>query len=261
MKINSPQLNLMHRACIKASKVLIRDFGEIEKLQISEKGPGDFVTASDKRVEKIIINELNVENSKYSVLCEEKGELIGKNKEKRWIIDPIDGTTNFLNGLPHFAISIAYEEKGEILSGIIFDPIKNEMFFAEKGQGAYLNDIRTRVSNKSDFKNSLLVTGGPRYTSNIKDKVFKEYIELAKKVRPPIRKSGSAALDLAYVAAGRFDGSWQRELKYWDIAAGIIILKESGGFINNLRGDNYLQDEIDIVATNSKIHKELSTFL
>ena len=251
----------MHRACMKASKVLIRDFGEIEKIQVSEKGPGDFVTASDKRVEQIIINELNVENSKYSVLCEEKGELIGKNKEKRWIIDPIDGTTNFLNGLPHFAISIAYEEKGEILSGIIFDPIKNEMFFAEKGQGAYLNNIRTRVSNKSDFKNSLLVTGGPRYTSNIKDKVFKEYIELAKKVRPPIRKSGSAALDLAYVAAGRFDGSWQRELKYWDIAAGIIILKESGGFINNLRGDNYLQDKIDIVATNSKIHKELSTFL
>ena len=251
----------MHRACMKASKVLIRDFGEIEKLQVSEKGPGDFVTASDKRVEKIIINELNVESSKYSVLCEEKGELIGKNKEKRWIIDPIDGTTNFLNGLPHFAISIAYEEKGEILSGIIFDPIKNEMFFAEKGQGAYLNNIRTRVSNKSDFKNSLLVTGGPRYTSNIKDKVFKEYIELAKKVRPPIRKSGSAALDLAYVAAGRFDGSWQRELKYWDIAAGIIILKESGGFINNLRGDNYLQDKIDIVATNSKIHKELSAFL
>ena len=261
MKINSPQLNLMHKACMKASKVLIRDFGEIEKLQVSEKGPGDFVTASDKRVEKIIINELNVENSKYSVLCEEKGELIGINKEKRWIIDPIDGTTNFLNGLPHFAISIAYEEKGEILSGIIFDPIKNEMFFAEKGQGAYLNNIRTRVSNKSDFKNSLLVTGGPRYTSNIKDKVFKEYIELAKKVRPPIRKSGSAALDLAYVAAGRFDGSWQRELKYWDIAAGIIILKESGGFINNLRGDNYLQDKIDIVATNSKIHKELSSFL
>ena len=251
----------MHRACMKASKVLNRDFGEIEKLQVSEKGPGDFVTASDKRVEQIIINELNVENSKYSVLCEEKGELIGINKEKRWIIDPIDGTTNFLNGLPHFAISIAYEEKGEILSGIIFDPIKNEMFFAEKGQGAYLNNTRTRVSNKSDFKNSLLVTGGPRYTSNIKDKVFKEYIELAKKVRPPIRKSGSAALDLAYVAAGRFDGSWQRELKYWDIAAGIIILKESGGFINNLRGDNYLQDKIDIVATNSKIHKELSTFL
>jgi len=261
MKINSPQLNLMHRACMKASKVLIRDFGEIEKLQVSEKGPGDFVTASDKRVEKIIINELNVESSKYSVLCEEKGELIGKNKEKRWIIDPIDGTTNFLNGLPHFAISIAYEEKGEILSGIVFDPIKNEMFFAEKGQGAYLNNIRTRVSNKSDFKNSLLVTGGPRYTSNIKDKVFKEYIELAKKVRPPIRKSGSAALDLAYVAAGRFDGTWHRELKYWDIAAGIIILKESGGYIENLSGKSFSEEPINLVASNSKIHKELTNFL
>ena len=251
----------MHRACMKASKVLIRDFGEIEKLQVSEKGPGDFVTASDKRVEKIIINELNVENSKYSVLSEEIGELIGKNKEKRWIIDPIDGTTNFLNGLPHFAISIAYEEKGEILSGIVFDPIKNEMFFAEKGQGAYLNNIRTRVSNKSDFKNSLLVTGGPRYTSNIKDKVFKEYIELAKKVRPPIRKSGSAALDLAYVAAGRFDGSWQRELKYWDIAAGIIIVKESGGYIENLSGKGFGEGPINLVASNSKIHKELTNFL
>ena len=246
---------------MKASKTLIRDFGEIEKLQVSEKSPGNFVTASDKRVEKIIINELNVENSKYSVLCEEKGELIGKNKEKRWIIDPIDGTTNFLNGLPHFAISIAYEEKGEILSGIIFDPIKNEMFFAEKGQGAYLNNIRTRVSNKSDFKNSLLVTGGPRYASNIKDKIFKEYIELAKKVRPPIRKSGSAALDLAYVAAGRFDGSWQRELKYWDIAAGIIIVKESGGYIENLSGKSFSEESINLVASNSKIHKELTNFL
>ena len=261
MKINSPQFNLMYKACMKASKTLIRDFGEIEKLQVSEKSPGNFVTASDKRVEKIIINELNVENSKYSVLCEEKGELIGKNKEKRWIIDPIDGTTNFLNGLPHFAISIAYEEKGEILSGIIFDPIKNEMFFAEKGQGAYLNNIRTRVSNKSDFKNSLLVTGGPRYTSNIKDKVFKEYIELAKKVRPPIRKSGSAALDLAYVAAGRFDGSWQRELKYWDIAAGIIIVKESGGYIENLSEKSFSEGPINLVASNSKIHKELTNFL
>ena len=259
MKINSPQLNLMHRACMKASKVLIRDFGEIEKLQVLEKGPGDFVTASDKRVEKIIINELV--NSEYSILSEERGIIEGKNKDKRWIIDPIDGTTNFLNGLPHFAISIAYEEKREILSGIIFDPIKNEMFFAAKGQGAYLNNIRTRVSNKSDFKNSLLVTGGPRYTSNIKDKVFKEYIELAKKVRPPIRKSGSAALDLAYVAAGRFDGSWQRELEYWDIAAGIIIVKESGGYIENLSGKSFSEGPINLVASNSKIHKELTNFL
>jgi len=152
MKINSPQFNLMHKACMKASKTLIRDFGEIEKLQVSEKGPGDFVTASDKRVEKIIIEELNIENSKYSVLCEEKGKLVGENKEKRWIIDPIDGTTNFLNGLPHFAISIAYEEKGEILSGVIFDPIKNEIFFAEKNNGSYFNNQRIRVSKKKNIK-------------------------------------------------------------------------------------------------------------
>ena len=261
MKISSPQFNLMQKACMKASKTLIRDFGEIEKLQVSEKGPGDFVTASDKRVEKIIIDELKIENSKYSVLCEERGELVGENNEKRWIIDPIDGTTNFLNGLPHFAISIAYEEKGEIISGIIFDPIKNEMFFAEKGQGAYLNNQRIRVSNKSDFKNSLLVTGGPRYTSKVRDKTFKEYIELANKVRPPIRKSGSAALDLAYVAAGRFDGSWQRELNYWDIAAGIIMIKESGGYIENLAGETMNEGKIDLVATNSKIHKDLRNFL
>ena len=135
------------------------------------------------------------------------------------------------------------------------------MFFAEKGKGAYLNNLRTRVSNKSDFKNSLLVTGGPRYMSKIKDKTFKEYIELAKKVRPPIRKSGSAALDLAYVAAGRFDGSWQRELHYWDIAAGIIIVKESGGYIENLSGKNFGDEKIDLVASNSKIHKELTNFL
>jgi len=257
----SPILNIMIKACEKASKVIIRDFGEIENLQVKKKGPRDFVTKTDKRVEKILIEELEKSKKNYSFITEETGIINKSDTDNFWIIDPIDGTTNFLHGIPHFAISIALKSKNEIISGLIFDPIKNEMFFAEKGRGAYLNNIRTRVSNKSDFKNSLLVTGGPRYTSNIKDKVFKEYIELAKKVRPPIRKSGSAALDLAYVAAGRFDGSWQRELKYWDIAAGIIILKESGGFINNLRGDNYLQDKIDIVATNSKIHKELSAFL
>ena len=259
MKINSPQLNLMHRACMKASKVLIRDFGEIEKLQISEKGPGDFVTASDKRVEKIIINELA--NSEYSILSEEQGVIEGKNKDKRWIIDPIDGTFNFLNGLPHFAISIGYEERGEIVSGIIFDPIKNEMFFAHKGDGAYLNNSRMRVSNKSDFKNACLVTGGPKYSDKQKNSVFEEYQKISMEVNAPIRKSGSAALDLAYVAAGRFDGYWQRRINYWDVAAGIILVKESGGFINNLKGDSYLQDKIDIVATNSKIHKKLSNFL
>jgi len=259
MRINSPQFNLMYKACMKASKVLIRDFGEIEKLQVLEKGPGDFVTASDKRVEKIIMKEL--EKSEYSILSEETGVVEGKDKDKRWIIDPIDGTFNFLNGLPHFAISVAYEEKSEIISGIIFDPIKNEMFFAEKGKGAYLNNSRIRVSNKSDFKNACLVTGGPKFTSKKREFIFEEYQKVSTGVRAHVRKSGSAALDLAYVAAGRFDGYWQREINYWDIAAGLILIRESGGFVNNLNDDTFIQKKIDIIATNSKIHKELKDLL
>ena len=259
MKINSPQFNLMQRACMKAAKTLIRDFGEVEKLQVSEKGPGDFVTASDKRVEKIIIKELS--NSDYSFLTEEQGRIEGKIKDRRWIIDPIDGTTNFLNGLPHFAISIAFEEKGEIISGLIFDPIKNEIFFAHKGMGAYLNNTRIRVSKKSEFKNAFLVTGGPRFVSKKRDDIFEEFKKISNIIKPPIRKSGSAALDLAYVAAGRYDGAWQRELNYWDIAAGIIILKEAGGYIENLAGIKFDETSLDIVATNSKIHKELCNLL
>ena len=254
MKINSPQFNMMSKACLKASKVIIRDFGEIEKLQVSEKGPGDFVTASDKRVEKIIIGEL--EKTGYSFVSEEAGIIEGKVKDKKWIIDPIDGTFNFLNGLPHFAISIAYEENSEIISGIIFDPIKNEMFFAEKGNGAYLNSTRIRDSNKSKFENSCLVTGGPKFTSKIRDSILDEYKKISLIVRGHIRKSGSAALDLAYVGAGRYDGYWQRELNYWDIAAGIIIVKESGGFVKNLKGNSFQEKKIDLVATNSGIHKE-----
>ena len=259
MKINSPQFNLMHKACIKASKILIRDFGEIEKLQVSEKSPGDFVTASDKRVEKVLIGEL--EKSEYSFLTEETGLIEGKYKDKRWVIDPIDGTFNFLNGLPHFAISLAYEENGEIVSGIIYDPIKNEMFGAHKGSGAYLNNTRMRVSNKSEFSNSCLVTGGPKSTSKIKEIILDEYKKVSMKTNSHIRKSGSAALDLAYVAAGRYDGYWQREINYWDIAAGIILVKESGGFINPIKEKDFTGKKIDIVATNSKIHEELTTLL
>ena len=259
MKINSPQFNLMHKACMKASKILIRDFGEIEKLQVSEKSPGDFVTASDKRVEKVLIGEL--EKSEYSFLTEETGLIEGKYKDKRWVIDPIDGTFNFLNGLPHFAISLAYEENGEIMSGIIYDPIKNEMFGAHKGSGAYLNNTRMRVSNKSQFRNSCLVTGGPKSTSKIKEIILDEYKKVSMKTNSHIRKSGSAALDLAYVAAGRYDGYWQREINYWDIAAGIILVKESGGFINPIKEKDFTGKKIDIVATNSKIHEELTNLL
>ena len=259
MKINSPQINLMYKACMKASRVLIRDFGEIEKLQVSEKGPGDFVTASDKRVEKIIIGEL--EKSEYSFLTEETGLIVGKHKDKRWIIDPIDGTFNFLNSLPHFAISIGYEENGEVVSGIIFDPIKNEMFSAHKGSGAYLNNSRMRVSNKSDFKIACLVTGGPKGTSKARETIIDEYKKISLKIDSNIRKSGSAALDLAYVASGRYDGYWQREINYWDVAAGLIIVKESGGFVENIKDKEFNMEKLDILATNSKIHKELRNLL
>tara|TARA_Y100001958_G_scaffold155997_1_gene147725 strand:- start:482 stop:1261 length:780 start_codon:yes stop_codon:yes gene_type:complete len=259
MKINTPQFNLMHKACMKASKILIRDFGEIEKLQVSEKSPGDFVTASDKRVEKVLISEL--EKSEYSFLTEETGLIEGKYKDKRWVIDPIDGTFNFLNGLPHFAISLAYEENGMIVSGIIYDPIKNEMFGAHKGSGAYLNNTRMRVSNKSEFRNSCLVTGGPKSTSKIKETILDEYKKVSMKTNSHIRKSGSAALDLAYVASGRYDGYWQREINYWDIAAGIILVKESGGFVNPVKEKDFTGKKIDIVATNSKIHQELTNLL
>ena len=255
----SPDLNLMIKACEKASKVLIRDFGELEKLQVSEKGLGDFVTASDKRVEKIIIGEL--EKSEYSFLTEETGLIEGKHKDKRWIIDPIDGTFNFLNGLPHFCISVGYEENGEIVSGIIFDPIKNEMFIAHKGSGAYLNNTRIRVSNKSNFQSACLVTGGPKAASKIKENILDEYKKVSMKTQAHIRKSGSAALDLAYVASGRYDGYWQREINYWDIAAGIILVKESGGFVENLKEEVFNKEKVDIIASNSKIHQELRNFL
>ena len=256
MRLNSPQINLILKACMKASKSLIRDFGEIEKLQVSTKGPGDFVTSADKRTEKIIINELQKAHPEYGILTEESGN-INKNLNKRWIVDPIDGTMNFLNAIPHFAISIAYEEENEVKCGVIFDPIKNEIFCAEKGNGAYLNNSRIRVSNKKKVNDSLLVTGGPKYSSKNKSEIFSEFIKISKKVYSPIRKYGSASLDMAYVACGRFDGYWQRELNYWDIAAGIIVIKEAGGFINFFDEDKNNPLKKNIIASNSNIHNEL----
>ena len=254
-------MNIIHKACVKASKSLIRDFGEIEKLQVSSKGPGDFVSAADKKSEKIIIEELLKAHPDYGILSEESGEINKNNKENRWIIDPIDGTSNFLNGIPQFAISVAYEEKGKVICGMIFDPIKNEMFFAEKGAGAFLNNSRIRVSNKKKLKESMLVTGGPRRSSKKRESIFKEYNNISNIVDIPIRKFGSAALDLANVASGRFDGFWQWELSYWDIAAGLIILEESGGFVDFLEKDEKVLAKKNIIATNSKIHQELKDAL
>ena len=246
----------MIKACRKAAKTLIRDFGEIEKLQVSVKGPGDFVTTCDKKVEKILIDELQKARPDYSILSEEIGE-INNDESFRWIIDPIDGTANFLHGIPHFAISIGLEKEKEIICGIIYDPIKDEMFVAEKGNGSYLNNQRMRVSSRKNLKDSIIFTGGPKRESKDKELSLKEYNSFSSKVFIPIRKLGSAALDMAYVAAGRCDGFWQRNLNYWDIAAGIIIVKESGGFVTDFNGKNEYINNKTLLVTNSKINKEM----
>ena len=258
MRLSSPNINVMVKACRKAAKILIRDFGEVEKLQVSLKGPGDFVTVSDKKVEKILIDELQRARPNYSILSEEIG-LIKKDEEFKWIIDPIDGTTNFLHGIPHFGISIGLERNKEIICGIIYDPIKDEMFFAEKGNGSYLNNQRMRVSSRSKLMDCIIFTGGPTYKSNDEDKrlSLKEYEKFSAKVGTPLRKMGSASLDMAYVAAGRCDGFWQRNLNYWDIAAGIILVKEAGGFVMDFNGnDEYIENK-NILVTNSKINEQM----
>jgi len=260
MKLSSANINVMLKACRKAAKTLIRDFGEIEKLQVSLKGPGDFVTASDIKVEKILIDELGKARPNYSILSEEIGE-IKNDEEFKWIIDPIDGTANFLHGIPHFGISIGLEKNREIICGMIFDPIKDEIFAAEKGNGSYLNNQRMRVSARSKLENCIIFTGGPKRESKNRDLAIEEYNKFSSKVLIPIRKMGSAALDMAYVAAGRCDGFWQRNLNYWDIAAGIILVKESGGFVTDFNGENEFIQNKTILVTNSKISKEMIEIL
>ncbi len=260
MRLNSPQINLITKACMKASRSLIRDFGEIENLQVSSKGPGDFVTSADKRTEKILIEELQKAHPEYGIITEETGIINKSNTKNRWIIDPIDGTFNFMNGIPQFAISVGYEEENEIKCGVIFNPIIIEIFCAEKGNGAYLNNSRIRVSKKNKIKDSLIVTGGPKGSSKIKDKIFSEYINVSKNVSN-VRKFGSAALDMCYVACGRFDGYWQRELNYWDIAAGVIILKEAGGYIDFFEEEKNFPLKKNILATNSFIHEKLKELI
>ena len=233
----SPNLNIMIKAAEKASKILIRDFGELENLQVSKKGPRDFVTNSDKKAEKIIIEELLKSKKRFSVVSEEKGEIINDDLENNWIIDPIDGTLNFLHGVPHFAISIAHRFKNEILSGLIFDPIKNEMFYAEKNNGAFFNNQRIRVSNKKNI-NDCLFGSNEKNIKNLSTRNF-----------------GSAALDMAYVGAGRFDGIFYKEVNVWDIAAGIIIIEEAGGVTNKI--DLLSKSKINILAGSNAIYENM----
>ena len=235
----SANLNVMIKASEKASKSLIRDFGEVENLQVSVKGPFDFVTNTDIKVEKILIEELTKSKKNFSILSEETGFIKNKDNKNIWIIDPIDGTSNFLHGIPHFAISIALQSENEIVSGLIFDPIKNEMFYAEKNNGSYLNNKRIRVSKKKELNKCLFATNGKKF----------------KNINLHNRKSGSAALDMAYVAAGRYDGYFQENLNLWDIAAGVILIKEAGGVLNEV--DLTRNENLEIIASSPNINEKM----
>ena len=244
MQTISPTINIMIKACEKASRILKRDFGEIENLQVSVKGPNDFVTSADKKCEKIIIKELLKSKKDFSVISEESGLYKNKDKNNVWILDPIDGTSNFMHSIPHFAISLALKSKNEIVAGVIYDPIKDEIFYGEKNNGAYLNNHRIRVSKRKNLNQCLFASG---------NKNLDKYQELN------IRKSGSAALDIAYVACGRYEGYFQNNLSIWDIAAGLVILKEAGGITNEININN--QNDLKIIASNPYINESLLNIL
>ena len=236
----SPNLNLMIKASEKASKILIRDFGEVEKLQVSLKGPNNFVTNADRKVEKIIIEELEKSKKNFSILTEESGFIKNKDKDNFWIVDPIDGTTNFLNGVPHFCISIALLFEKEIIAGVIYDPIKDEIFYAEKNGGSFLNNKSIRVSKKNNVSGCLY---GVNFRKNLPENLI-------------IRNTGSAALDLAYVSCGRFDGCLQKNVNLWDVAAGTVLIKEAGGIVDNYEFKEF--SKISIKASNERISVDLN---
>ena len=236
----SANLNLMIKASEKASKILIRDFGEVEKLQVSLKGPNNFVTNADRKVEQIIIEELEKSKKNFSILTEETGFIKNKDKDNFWIIDPIDGTTNFLNGVPHFCISIALLFEKEIIAGVIYDPIKDEIFYAEKNGGSFLNNKSIRVSKKNDISGCLY---GVNFRKNLPENLI-------------IRNTGSAALDLAYVSCGRFDGCFQKNVNLWDIAAGTVLIKEAGGIVDKFDLKKF--NKISIKASNERISSDLN---
>lgn len=261
----SPLSTIITNALLKASKTVIRDFGEIEHLQISRKGPRGFVSAADLKAEKTLYTELSKARPQYSFLMEEGGSIQGEDPEHRWIIDPIDGTTNFIHGVPHFALSVALEKNNEIIAGAVYDPLRDEMFWAEKGKGAYLNDRRLRVSGRRTFKDCLLATC--MHFSRLEDNPAEniaEFLDQSKKIQKAVgavRRMGAATLDLAYVAAGRYDGFWQPALQIWDIAAGILLIQEAGGYRCSFTGKDDILLEKSVIAGNDYCYKELRNYL
>ncbi len=260
MARKSALINVMESAARKAARKLVRDFNEVEQLQVSRKGPADFVSNADITAEKTLRDELSRARPNFGFRLEEGGEIPAPDGTHYWVIDPLDGTTNFLHGLPHFAISIALMEGSNIIAGVILDPLKDELFWASKGDGAFVNDHRLRVSSRARLADCVFATGIPFLGKPGHDLFLKEANEVMA-VSAGIRRFGAASLDLAYVAAGRYDGYWERGLSEWDMAAGIIIIREAGGFVSQMDGGEKMLEKGDILATNSNINQQFSDIL
>ncbi|SFC97683.1 inositol monophosphatase family protein [Tropicimonas isoalkanivorans] len=248
----SANLNVMVKAARKAGRSLVKDFREVENLQVGSKGPGEFVSKADMAAEQLIREELSTARPQYGWLGEETGEEEGKDPTRRWIVDPLDGTTNFLHGLPHWAVSIALEHKGEIVAGVVFDAAKDELFVAEKGAGAWMNDTRIRVSGRRQMSEALFATGIPFSGKRTLPAMMQDLAVLMPQCAG-VRRWGAASLDLAYLAAGRYDGYWEREFHPWDVAAGILLVREAGGFVEPLRDGGDMFADRSLVAGNGEI--------
>ena len=253
-------MQVMVQAVTKAGRSLRRDFGEVEQLQVSMKGPGDFVSAADKRAEEMLHAELSRVRPGYGFVMEEGGVIEGTDPDHRWIVDPLDGTTNFLHGLPVFAISVALERAGQLVAGVVFNPATDELFTAERGGGAFMNDRRLRVAARRNLEDCVIATGIPHIGKPGQDR-FREELTVVQAKVAGVRRFGSAALDCAYVAAGRMDGFWERDLKSWDLAAGILLIKEAGGFVTDAQGHDNMLINGSIVAGNEAVHGVLLRLL
>ncbi|MEM8872302.1 MAG: inositol monophosphatase family protein [Pseudomonadota bacterium] len=260
MTTASANLNLMIKAARRASRSLLRDFGEVENLQVSSKAAGDFVSRADIKAEQLIREDLTEGRPNYGWLAEESEPVPGKDPTRRWLVDPLDGTTNFLHGMPHWAISIALEHKGEVVSAVVFDPVKDEMFTAERGAGSWVNDRRMRVSDRRDMMEMVFGTGIPFAANPMLQRHLKQQAKLAP-LCAGLRRWGSAALDLAYVASGRFDGFWEIGLNPWDIGAGILLVREAGGFVEPLTEGAPVLEGGGIIATNGEVNQQLTTLI
>ncbi|MEE8623229.1 MAG: inositol monophosphatase family protein [Alphaproteobacteria bacterium] len=266
MAVKSALINVMEKAARKAARGLIRDFGEVEQLQVSKKGPADYVSAADLKAEKVLREELGRARPDFGFLLEEGGEIPGATGRHRWLVDPLDGTTNFLHGIPHFCIAIAVErteDRGhetDITAGLVFDPLRNEMFWSEKGAGAYVNDRRLRVSARRKLSEAVIATGIP-VQNKADHETFLARLAAVMKVSSGVLRAGAAALDLAYVAAGRYEGFWETGLNPWDIAPGVLLVREAGGYVTEIGGGHNMFETGSILAANGQLHAEIGEVL